>query len=141
MAIEIQRAAIEAEFDEQHLLEALDDDGDGAEDAGLFESLAAQAVAEVEGRAALVALAHPAPPAAFLNRAAVACLCAMLFRRRGVEDDQNPFADREKAAFDLLDKLASGDIAKRTPAPAIVVVGGGGTGIFGDTFDVSGVTA
>lgn len=121
--IQIDRAAIEAEFDEQHLIEALDDDGDGEEDPGLFESLAAQAVKEVQGRAELVALAHPAPPAAFLERAAVACLCAMLFRRRGVGGEQNPFAEREKAAFGMLDKLAAGEITARTTAPRILVAG------------------
>lgn len=132
MAIDIQRAAIEAEFDAEHLAEALDDDGDGAEDPGLFESLAAQAAEEVEARAELVALAHPAPPASFLERAAVACLCAMLFRRRGVADDQNPFAGKEKAAFDLLDKLAAGDIAARTAAPRILAAGGTGPAVFLD---------
>lgn len=137
MATTIQRAAIEAEFDAQHLLEALDDDGDGLEDSGLFSSLAAQAAAEVDARAALVALAHPAPPAAFLERAGVACLCAMLFRRRGVADDQNPFAEREKKALETLDKLADGSIAARTAAPAILVAGDGGPGVFGDMFDTS----
>lgn len=127
MALEIQRAAVEAEFDAEHLREALDDNGDGVEDEGLFAKLAAQAAAEVEARAALVALAHPAPPQAFLERAAVACLCAMLFRRRGVADEQNPFAEKEQAAFAALDKLASGELSAGAIALAIVPHTGGHT--------------
>jgi phage gp36-like protein len=107
----VVRADIEAEFDDSHLLSALDDDGDGTEDSGLFDALAASVDALVASHADLASqLGLPSLPATFLRYCARIFMCALLLRRRGVVDEMNPFATPEKEIRARLERIESGEI-------------------------------
>lgn len=110
----VVRADIEAEFDDLHLLQALDDDGDGTEDAGLFNSLSASVDALVSSHADMVSqLGLPTLPATFLRYCARIFMCALLIRRRGAVDEMNPFATPEKEIRSRLERIESGEIDVR----------------------------
>lgn len=105
------RADIEAEFDDMHLLAALDDNRDGVEDSGLFDALSASIDALVASHADMTAqLGLPALPATFLRYCARIFMCALLVRRRGAVDEMNPFASKEKELRARLEKIESGEI-------------------------------
>jgi len=107
----VVRADIEAEFDDAHLLQALDDDGDGAEDSGLFDALASSVDAMVSSHADMIAaLGLPTLPATFLRYCARVFMCALLIRRRGSVDEMNPFATPEKEIRSRLERIESGEI-------------------------------
>lgn len=113
----VNRMDIEAEFDDRHLISSLDDNGDGAEDAGLFDRLAASVDAKLTGYIDLFAqIGIPALPATLLRYYARVMMCCLLFRRRGVAAEMNPFAEREDEIIKQLDFIADGetDIAPRS---------------------------
>lgn len=117
----VVRADIEAEFDDFHLLQALDDDGDGKEDAGLFTSLSAAVEALVSSHADMVAqLGLPTLPATFLRYCARVFMCALLIRRRGAVDEMNPFATPEKEIRTRLERIESGEIDVRPKSFAML---------------------
>ena len=110
----VVRADIEAEFDDLHLLQALDDDGDGTEDSGLFTSLSATVDALVSSHADMISqLCLPTLPATFLRYCARVFMCALLIRRRGAVDEMNPFATPEKEIRTRLERIESGEIDVR----------------------------
>jgi phage gp36-like protein len=74
------------------LNDALDDDGDGKADAGQFDAIVATASAEIDGYLSglfAVPFADPAP--AKVVSAAMAFVCEMIYQRRGVQEERNPF--------------------------------------------------
>lgn len=110
----VVRADVEADFDDQHLLRALDDDGDGTEDAGLFAALAASVDAMVSGHADMISqLGLPTLPATFLRYCARVFMDALLIRRRGAADEMNPFSSPEKDIRSRLERIESGEIDVR----------------------------
>ena len=88
----ITRTQVEDKLPPPILLDALDDDGDGVEDPGRFDSLVGTASQEVDGYLAglfTVPFLDPAPP-----KVCQAALCLMLYgiyRRRGVADKDNSY--------------------------------------------------
>ena len=79
----VTRQQIEDKIPPPALLDALDDDGDGQEDAGRFDSIVATASQEVEGYLAglyTVPFADPAP--AKVRAAAFAFTCELIYNRR-----------------------------------------------------------
>ena len=75
------------------LADALDDDGDGLEDAGAFDNVVAAASQEIDGYLAglfTTPFADPAPVKA--QSAAFALVCEAIYQRRNVADDKNPYA-------------------------------------------------
>lgn len=104
------RTDIEAEIPptSKGLIALLDDDHDGAEDTGLYTSLASRAEARVD---AILARRYTVPFSTvpvMVKEAAILSFCAGLYRRRGVKDTENPFAEREQSALEFLKDVASG---------------------------------
>ena len=111
MSIYVFRADIAAEFDLEHLVAALDDNKDSIEDAGLFDALATAVDAQVQAHVDLVAARGlPVLPATYARQMAKTFMCALLFRRRGVEDGSNPFAKSETALREQVASIVSGDL-------------------------------
>lgn len=93
----------------QLLREALDDNGDKAEDAGLFDTLAMRASRDVDGilgQRFRVPFSQPVPP--IVSRAARIFLLAALYRRRQVPDERNPYARMEREIVEKLSRIAVG---------------------------------
>lgn len=110
----VVRADIEAEFDDLHMLQALDDDGDRKEDTGLFSALAASVDALVSSHADMISqLGLPTLPTTFLRYCARVFMCALLIRRHGAVDEMNPFATPEKEIRARLERIESGEIDVR----------------------------
>jgi len=121
MSTYVTRADIEAELDSYHLAAALDDDKDGAEDAGLFTALAGSVDAQVSAHADMISqLGYPTPPATLLRYCARVFMCALLFRRRGTGDGENPYAQPEKDLRDKLGQIESGTLKTKAPTLSIV---------------------
>lgn len=106
----VYRVDIEAEIDAEHLLAALDDDKDGAEDEGLFTELAASIDALIGGKMDMIsAVSLPTPPVTFLRTCGRFMMCSLLMRRRGLSDESNPFAESAKDLMDQLTSIANGE--------------------------------
>jgi phage gp36-like protein len=104
------RTALETIIPPAFLVEALDDDGDGVEDTGLYSALAAEAEAAVDeflSRRYAVPM-DPAP--AMVANAAKIFAAEMLHQRRGQYGDKNPFTARANAHRTTLEMIATGDI-------------------------------
>ena len=87
------RAIIETRIPAALLLEALDDNADGLEDEGAFDALVASASAEVDGYLSglfTVPFAEPIPSKVAVATAAF--VCELVYQRRNVPADKNPFA-------------------------------------------------
>lgn len=104
------RAALEAELPRQFLRDALDDDGDGAEDPGLLDRILANAAVEIDGiLGQRYAVPFPAPAPAVVAHAAKAIVLDSLHRRRGYTGDQNPWEGPASHARNKLGKIARGE--------------------------------
>lgn len=121
------RASVAGSIPPDFLLEALDDDRDGIEDAGLYDVIAENASNEVDaflGARIAVPMATPAPIAVQASR--VFCL-ETLYARRGYSektDPPNPWAVQAKALRERLGRIASGEEpleADRSEAPIVAV--------------------
>jgi phage gp36-like protein len=105
----VTKADLEGLIPPQFLLEALDDDGDGAEDAGLWDRVAAQAGEAVDallGQRFAVPFASPLP--ALVSQAAKIFAASALYRRRGMTSDRNPFAKEEERLSVKLSRIGEG---------------------------------
>lgn len=96
------------------LLDALDDDGDGKEDDGLFDSLVATASQEVDGYLAglfTVPFLDPAPPK--VCQAALAFVLESIYGRRNVSGEErnpNPYKSQAKFWRDHLQKVGNREL-------------------------------
>jgi len=141
MSTYVTRADIEAELDSYHLAAALDDNKDGAEDAGLFTALAGSVDAQVSAHADMISqLGYPTPPATLLRYCARVFMCALLFRRRGTGDGENPYAQAEKDLRDKLGQIESGTL-KTKPIALAIISTGPSTHVFDSSFDAGTETA
>ena len=106
------RASVVAELPPQFLLEALDDDGDGIEDDGLYEAVAAAASEAVD---AYLAARVPVPlgsPSALASQASRVFALESLYARRGYSKDSdppNPWYPRAQELRRRLERIASGE--------------------------------
>lgn len=108
MAYFIQ-SEIESVIPPQFLLDALDDDGDGVADAGLFDRIADQASGEADAiLGQRYATPFEAPVPAIVAHAARLFACAIIYRRRGVSEEANPWAAPAKDMASKLGRIASG---------------------------------
>jgi phage gp36-like protein len=106
----ILRADIEAEAPTAVLAQALDDDGDGFEDLGLFDKIAERASSDVDGilgQRFEVPFLSPVPP--IVSRAARIFFLAAMYRRRQVREEDNPYAAQEREMAAKLGRIATGD--------------------------------
>ena len=98
----------------QFILQALDDDGDGVEDPGAFDVLCAHACSDVDSLLSplfTVPFADPFP--VLVNQAAHTFAAALLYQRRGMTSDKNPFAKDAVAIAEKLTRL----VQKKEPVP------------------------
>lgn len=106
------RASINADVPVEFMLEALDDDRDGEEDAGLYDQLALNASEAVD---AYIGSRHPTPwagdPPALLSRASRVFCLESLYTRRGYSKEtepKNPWASLADALRARLGRIADG---------------------------------
>lgn len=102
------REAIEANVQPDWLAQALDDDGDGVEDAGLLDRIISTAATEVDGYLATRYATPVSPTPPVVATAALALACETLWQRRGHSGQANPWADRAEAARGRLEALRDG---------------------------------
>lgn len=132
MSTYVDKASVKAEFDALHFIEALDDDRNNAEDPSRFETLAAEVDKRIKGAVALVTNSgRPSPPVQFLKNCGTDLMCALLYRRRDIPNDQNPFYEREKQALKQLAALADGSIPAERQCLRIFAAGNGAGRYFG----------
>jgi len=104
----VTRAEIETEIPGPTLIEALDDDRDGAEDEGLFNALVASASQTVDAFLSAryyVPFVPPEPPGA--REAAFAFLGEKVYARRQVTE-KNPFTARANVWRERLAAISKG---------------------------------
>jgi phage gp36-like protein len=88
----VARADVEGKIPPQYLIEALDDDNDGAEDPGLFDQLVATASRDVDSfLAGLFSTPFPDPVPAQVYAATLAFVCESIYARRITPEQRNPF--------------------------------------------------
>lgn len=91
----VTRQQLEVEIPAPHLVDALDDDAAGGEDTDRFETLAQKASDAVD---AFVSSLYPTPFAepipATIKEAAFVFAGELVYARRGVSSDLNPFTKR-----------------------------------------------
>lgn len=100
-----------AELPDDFLIEALDDDNDGAADSGAWDLVAAQAGEAVDaylGARYEVPLESPYPPLA--KQAAKVFALEILYERRGQTGDKNPAKTRAEEYRRLLRDIAQGKV-------------------------------
>jgi phage gp36-like protein len=93
------------------LIQALDDDGDGAADAQVWADIAASVAKEIDGILGLryaVPFSGDIPP--FVLYAAQILAAALLYSRRGVEDKSNPWTSEAKDIRAKLKEIADGKV-------------------------------
>ena len=104
----ILQTQLEALIPPARIVEALDDNGDGEQDPGLWEKVeetVRKAIDDILGQRFAVPFATP--PAAVVS-AAIVLAAAQLFRRRGITDDLNPWAKEAKESRARLMRMATG---------------------------------
>ncbi len=105
----VTKADLDGLIPPQFLLEALDDDQDGQEDAGLWDKIAQQAADAVDallGQRYTVPFAAPLPP--LVTQAARVFAASALYRRRGHTDERNPFAKEGERLSTKLSRIGQG---------------------------------
>ena len=105
-------ADMTAEIPLKHIIEALDDDGDGAADSGAWEGVAKAVATEIDG---ILGVRYPVPfanplPAAITSAAQVLAGEKLYTRRAHQTEATNPFAARAKAMRTRLEAIAKGDV-------------------------------
>lgn len=111
----ITRAAILSEIPLLHLVEALDDDGDGLEDPNAFERVEFSAETEIDGilgQRYQVPFVTPYP--AIVTNAARVIVLEKLYQRRGIPSDKNPWT---KQASDVRTQLKGIALGKEPLTP------------------------
>lgn len=87
----VTRAQVNGKIPAAVLNDALDDDGDGTEDAGAFDGIVATASLEVDGYlSGLFSVPFSNPPPK-VQTAALIFVLEILYQRRQIETEKNPF--------------------------------------------------
>jgi phage gp36-like protein len=92
-----------------HLNEALDDDGDGQPDTGVFDSVADTVSRDIDARLGqryTTPFSYPYP--AVVTYAARMLALEALYARRGQKDDKNPYGKQADAQRAKLDAIGAG---------------------------------
>jgi phage gp36-like protein len=97
------------EIPDAFLVEALDDNGDGLADAGAFDTIALKASGDVD---ALLSGRYSVPFTgtipALVKQAARVFVLEMLYKKRGVADNANPWSTRANQLRSQLAAIANG---------------------------------
>lgn len=111
---------------DEYLVGATDDEQSGAVDATVFAAIATAVDEDINGRLA-AAYATPLSPVPDLVKAAAKVLVAyLLYARRGVADERNPWAEQAKYWRGKLDSIGKGEQAlthdqDKANAPAVLI--------------------
>jgi phage gp36-like protein len=103
-------ATVSALIPPQFLVQALDDDGDGVADEGLFPTILGAAQTKIDGilgQRFTTPFENPIP--AIVADACLTIVCDTLFKRRSIEDDKNPWAKPAAASITKLTAIAKGE--------------------------------
>ncbi|MBI5770858.1 MAG: DUF1320 family protein [Verrucomicrobia bacterium] len=103
-------ATLTAEMPPQFVAQALDDDGDGAADAGLFDQLVANAQTEIDGilgQRFEVPFSNPIP--SVVVDACTKLVAEKLYARRGFSGDKNPWEKKAAEVRAELKAIAKGE--------------------------------
>lgn len=87
----------------------LDDNLDGVEDAGLFDSLASDASQQVDAYLSAQYAVPFASPPVFVRQCAKIFLAEMLYARRGISRDANPWTKQADTLRSRLERIARGE--------------------------------
>lgn len=105
----IDLADLEAAIPSEFLTAALDDNSDGSSEAWTaVQAAACRAVDALLGGRYTVPV--PAPYPAAVSEAAFSFAAEMIYNRRGMHGKENPYADRARAARELLAKIGAGEL-------------------------------
>jgi phage gp36-like protein len=105
------QARIETAIPAQHLVDALDDDGDGMPDGGVLTEILASADQAVDAfLAGLFAVPFVAPAPAAVCEAAFVFACERIYDRRQILD-KNPWSGRADDWRKRLEEIGSGKLA------------------------------
>jgi phage gp36-like protein len=107
----VTRSQVEDKVPPPVLLDALDDDGDGVEDDGRFDSVVSTASQEVDGYLAglfTVPFDDPAPPK--VRHASLVFVLELIYSRRSVDERSNPYAAQGKFWREHLQKVGNRDL-------------------------------
>lgn len=102
------RDDIEANLPPSFLVQALDDDGDGIEDAGAWAKVSAAVDADIDG---YLSRRYPLPLPTIpriLRAFATSLALEKLYNRRGMTGDKNPYTTAANTARDHLAAIANG---------------------------------
>jgi hypothetical protein len=120
------RADVEGKIPPAQIIEALDDDNDGIEDAGLWDKIADGINGEIDGvLSQRYAIPLPTIPA-WLRPGACVLACETLFQRRGIAADSNPFTSAAGKFRTKLEAIASGkaslEVGQAPAKPPISII-------------------
>lgn len=107
----VTQAQLETEIPPQHLADAVDDDAEGGADSDRIDTIlqkASDAVDAYLGTIYPTPFADPAPATA--REAAFVFAGEMVYARRGVSGDDNPFTKRADAWRKQLTLIGKGDL-------------------------------
>jgi phage gp36-like protein len=93
------------------LVQALDDDQDGAADLTAWADVLAQAQRQIDGPLSVrfaVPFSNPLPPV--VAEAAPVFAAELLYKRRGIADEQNPWLSQANKLRAKLEQIAKGDV-------------------------------
>ncbi len=118
----IELSDLRGQIPQQHLTEALDDDGDSEIDAWpeVQQAACEEVDALLEGRFPVPLTLDPLPR--IIKRAAIAFGCDLCYRRRGTPDAENPWKSRADAFRKILMGITAGDMKLSVTPDADAVV-------------------
>lgn len=111
--VHVVRADVEAGMVHADFIAALNEDKaiPPVEKEGLWDTLAEAVDAEVSAAVAfLSSMGRTALPESFWRYYARIAMCHLLYIRRGLSGERNPFEDGKKAILDKIDAIASGAV-------------------------------
>lgn len=105
----VTQEQIETSIPAQHLVDALDDDRDGSADSGKLDEVIAKASQAVD---ALLAPRYEVPfdpVPTQVAEAAFVFTCELLYKRRGLSGDDNPYTEDANEWRERLKDIAKGE--------------------------------
>jgi len=129
MADYVQMSDLAAELPGKFLIQALDDNKDGVADPEVFAAIQKAVKDEIDGKVGqqIDPAQFGANPPALVKSIALVLASEKLYRRRGIDDKNNPYSKRAKDERAKLDAISTGDQvltpkAKKTNASGAALV-------------------